>query len=194
MPEQQPSAQDTGRAEALNADRRKDARKKRDAEFVGGGTGKYADIKKSIAALKGDIDRSKHRDVFLFALLTAVANDFADPLAEWAGTAIQPVVGTVTFSWLETMASWGLTFFTWWYLTSNGWFKDSERRIRFIFWVVSFFLEGIPFVKELPLHTVVTVYAWLDIQEKGSTARRLLAAKTLVQRARSRFKPVPAPA
>ncbi len=170
MSDEQASATETERSDQLRKDQRKDQQ----------GPG-AKDVKprtkgeRLLSIMKHEIHRSGDSGAFKFALLIALANDFADPIAEWAGTAVQPVVGTVMFSWLETLASWGLVAFTWWYLKSHGWFKDAEYQIRFIFWVGSFFLESIPLLKELPFHTMVVLYAWRDIQIKGQVARKWYA-------------------
>ncbi len=151
------------RAERLQAERRQEElsrareqnRQARSAEGQG-----------LAAELRQDVDCSRDTHVFTIAMVLAAAKDASDLGLTLITAGGAPVLGT--------LFGWALVLLNWWFLTGNGWFKESQAQLRFLYWALGFFVDNLPLVSALPINTLIVLYAWSDIQQKAGISSKKL--------------------
>jgi hypothetical protein len=122
---------------------------------VGGGQNIEVTISswaKSLAEkLNKEIEKGNDTTAFMIAVSLAAFKDFLDIIA--ALTLIEVILPGTTFA-----VGLFLTSFLFFFMLGKGWFL--KWRIRFWYWILGLFFDGIPLVSALPINTLLVLYAW----------------------------------
>lgn len=100
--------------------------------------------------LNTEIEKGNDNGAFMIALLLAAAKDFLDILLDLLLIGLIPGVGFLVGLFL--------TSFLFFFMLGKGWFL--KWKIRFWFWILGFFVDGLPGFNALPINTLLVLYAW----------------------------------
>lgn len=113
--------------------------------------GKIVDSARRLAEkLNVEIEKGNDRGAFLLALSVAVAKDSLDIILDFAVVGLVPGVGSAI--------SLFVTAFLFFFMLGKGWFLST--RLRFWYWVLGFFVDGLPLFNALPTSSLLILYAW----------------------------------
>jgi hypothetical protein len=110
--------------------------------------------------LNEQIDKGNDTTAFMIALLLAAFKDFLDTVLTFSGIGLIPGTNFVIGMFLTT----ALFFF----MLSKGWFL--KTRIRVWFWVLGFFVDGLPAFSVLPIQSLLVLYAWRLARKRKAKA------------------------
>lgn len=113
--------------------------------------GKIIDAAKKLAVkLNEEIEKGNDTVAFMTALFIAAAKDSIDWILSLAAVGLIPGVGFT----ISVFVSAFLFFF----MLGKGWFLS--LRLKFWYWVLGLFVEGLPVFNLLPINSLLVLYAW----------------------------------
>jgi hypothetical protein len=136
------------------------------------GRGKIIESAKKLAdKLNEEIEKGNDTSAFLVALGVAILKDSMDIILSFAVVGLVPGVGLAISLFVTT--------FLFFFMLGKGWFLSA--RLRFWFWVLSFFVDGLPLFNTLPTSSLLVLYAWRLTKKRaadGSTKLKRLNSLT----------------
>lgn len=118
--------------------------------------------KKLAQKLNKEIEKGNDKTAFMIALMIAAFKDFLDVIL--TSLAIGLIPGVNFFIGLF------LTSFLFFFMLRKGWFL--KFRIKFWFWFLGLFIDGLPGFSVLPINILLVLYAW-KITKKRSAKSEL---------------------
>lgn len=117
---------------------------------------------KSLAKkLNEEIEKGNDTTGFLIALSLAVLKDFLDIILDILLIGEIPGVGFIPGLFL--------TSFLFFFMLGKGWFL--KWKIKFWYWILGLFVDGLPLVNALPMNSLLVLYAWRVTKKKASKAK-----------------------
>ncbi|MCF7865582.1 MAG: hypothetical protein K9M11_03700 [Candidatus Pacebacteria bacterium] len=122
------------------------------------GRGKIIEGARRLAErLNKEIEKGNDTGPFLVALGVAVLKDTMDIVLSFAVVGLVPGVG-----WAISLF---VTTFLFFFMLGKGWFLST--RLRIWFWVLGFFVDGLPVFGDLPISSILVIYAWHLTKKKA---------------------------
>jgi len=120
--------------------------------------------KKLAGKLNEEIEKGNDKTAFMIALLLAAFKDFLDVILTFL---VIGVIPGVTFS-----VGLFLTSFLFFFMLGKGWFL--RWKMKFYFWFLGLFIDGIPAVSVLPMNVMLVLYAWYKVKKRAEKAKSKL--------------------
>jgi len=113
------------------------------------------------AKLNEEIAKGNDTGAFMLAVLLAAFKDFIDVVLAFL------VVGEIPG--VNFLVGLFLTSFLFFFMLGKGWFL--KWRIKFWFWVLGLFVDGLPVVGILPMNTLLVLYAWRITKKRAEKGK-----------------------
>ncbi len=129
---------------------------------------------KSLAEkLNEEIAKGNDTSAFMIAMILALFKDFMDIVLDLLLIGEIPGVNFATGLFL--------TSFLFFFMLGKGWFL--KWKIKFWYWVLGLFVDGLPIVSLLPINTLLVLYAWrLTKKRKAKAEVKLKNLDNLTER------------
>lgn len=115
--------------------------------------------------LNTEIEKGNDTSAYMIALTLAICKDFSDFLLTLLAVGLIPGVNFCIGLFL--------TSFLFFFLLRKGWFL--KTRIKFWYWVLGLFVDGLPAVSALPMNTLLVIYAWRLAKKRAGRAKEKMA-------------------
>ncbi|MBA3733556.1 hypothetical protein H0W91_04275 [Patescibacteria group bacterium] len=110
--------------------------------------------------LNVEIEKGNDDSAFMIALLLAAFKDFLDIVLDFLLIGLIP--GVSFFIGLF------LTSFLFFFMLGKGWFL--KWKIKFWFWFLGLFIDGLPLFNALPINVLLVLYAWRLTKKRAKKA------------------------
>lgn len=125
------------------------------------GRGKIIEASRRLAErLNSEIEKGNTTGPFLLALGIALIKDSLDIILTLAVVGLVPGLG-----WAISLS---VTTFLFFFMLGKGWFL--KTRVRIWFWILGFFVDGIPAFDMLPITSILVIYAWHLTKKRAKEA------------------------
>ena len=115
--------------------------------------------------LNKEIEKGNDNLAFIIAISLALIKDFLDIVLDILLIGEIPGVGFLTGLFLTT--------FLFFFMLKKGWFL--KTKIKVYFWILGFFIDGLPLVNALPMNTLLVLYAWRLTKKRAAKGKLKLA-------------------
>jgi len=112
--------------------------------------------------LNKKIEKGDDNTAFMIALLLAGTKDFLDIALSFLLIGLIPGVSFVIGLFLTT--------FLFFFMLGKGWFL--KWKLRFWYWFLGLFIDGLPLFNLLPINVLLVLYAW-RLTKKGAAEAKL---------------------
>lgn len=127
---------------------------------------KITESAKSLAGkLNEEIEKGNDTRAFMIALLLAAFKDFLDIVLAFILIGEIPGVNLATGLFL--------TSFLFFFMLGKGWFL--KWKIKFWFWILGLFVDGLPVIGVLPMNVLLVLYAWRITKKRAAKGKLKLA-------------------
>lgn len=117
--------------------------------------------KKLAEKLNKEIEKGNDDTAFMLALLLAAFKDFLDIVLDFVLIGLIPGVSFAIGLFL--------TSFLFFFMLGKGWFL--KWKIKFWFWVLGLFVDGLPLFNALPINVLLVLYAWRLTKKRAAKAK-----------------------
>lgn len=123
-----------------------------------------------VEKLNKEIERGNATKVFMLAMFIAGTKDALDMIMDGTGIGLIPGIGFLTGI---------LTTFNYFFLLKKGWFLKTRAKIKIFegkvgYWVLGFFIDGLPAINFLPINVIYVAYAWKLVRKRAKKAQKKL--------------------
>ncbi|MEQ1500257.1 MAG: hypothetical protein ABL917_02700, partial [Parcubacteria group bacterium] len=117
--------------------------------------------KKLAIKLNTEIEKGNDESAFMIPLLLAAFKDFLDIVLTFLMIGLIPGVSFFTGLFL--------TSFLFFFMLGKGWFL--KWKIKFYFWFLGLFIDGLPLISAIPMNVLLVLYAWRITKKRAKKAK-----------------------